>query len=550
MSDSRRIFNQLPMSEEAQTPEEAPTPPKEGKVGLIFLTILILAVFGALVFMGFKGSEGELGKLLTSSGLYNETFGNMHPLVLHLPIGIVFLTVVMEALGWLSFGKYRPVTTVSLFIAIMTGAIACVTGYVDMHMDFNPESETWNDHMWAGIAFVGVLSLAFLSRIWSPDKGGRNPIYAILLIAASGVMGFGAHIGGEKIHGPTGVEKVVQQLTGGGEAIVDDEAAADAQITIKEPKDRLAYADVVAPIISNRCLKCHDPAQKVKSGLEMHTWDALLAGGDSGPVLVPGDVKESYMVEVLFLEEDDDMFMPPPSKKREPMPAHERELIKWWVGALPKSDQLEDKTLAELGAPAEILEAAAKMVTPEQLAEMEAQKAAAAKAMEDEKKKKREALDSALGVLKQDEELKNAVNYVSQDSSDLEFTAVSLRKVMNDEHFAKLLPISEALTSLRLGSTSVSDGALQANLPKMKNLMALDLNQTAITDAGLEAVAQLENLEWLNLYGTAISDVGVAKLKTLTKLKKLYLWNSNATPSGADALKKELPEIEIIFGAN
>lgn len=537
------------MSEETQTSEEAAEIPKEGKVGLSFLTLFILSLVGALVFMGLKGAEGALGNLLTEDGLYNQVFGNMHPLVLHLPIGIVFLTVVMEALGWISFGKYRPVTTFGLFFAIITGAIACLTGFVDMHMDYNPQSETWNDHMWAGIAFVGVLSLAFLSRVWSPEKGGRNPIYGILLVAAAGVMGFGSHLGGEEIHGPTGIEKVVQQLTGG-EAVADDAGDDKELVVIKEPKDRLAYADVIVPIISNRCLKCHDPAVKVKSGLEMHTWEGLIKGGDTAPALVPGDVKESYMVEVLFLDEDDDMFMPPPSKKREPMPAHERAIIKWWVSALPKGNKLEDKTLSEMGAPSEILEAAEKLVTPEQLAELEAQKAAVAKAIEDEKKKKREALDSALGTLKQDEQLKNAINYVSQDSTDLEFTAVSLRKDMNDEHLAKLASVSEALTSLRLGATSVSEGGLQVNLSKMTNLKELDLNQTAITDAGLDTVSRLEHLEWLNLYGTAVTDAGIAKLKTLTKLKKLYLWNSQATSAGAEALENELPELEIIFGAN
>ncbi|MGC6427258.1 MAG: c-type cytochrome domain-containing protein [Akkermansiaceae bacterium] len=537
------------MSEETQTPEEALETPNEGKVGLIFLSLFILVLVGALVFLGLKGGEGELGNFLTNDGIYNEVFGNMHPLVLHLPIGIVFLTVVMEGLGWISFGKYRPVTTVGLFLAILTGAIACVTGFVDMHMEYNPQSETWNDHMWAGIGFVGVLSLAFLSRIWNPEKGGRNPVYAILLLAAAGVMGFGSHIGGEEIHGELGLEKAWNEFTQKGEAVADSDEDK-VPVVIKAPKDRLAYADVIVPIIANRCLKCHDPAQKVKSGLEMHTWEGLIKGGDTDRALVPGDVKKSYMVEVLFLDEDDDMFMPPPSKKREPMPDHEREIIKWWAGALPKSDILEDKTLAEMGAPAEILEAAARLVPPEQLAEMEAQKAAAAKAMEDEQRKKREALDSALGALKQDEQLKNAINYVSQDSTDLEFTAVSLRKEMRDEHFEKLAPVSEALTSLRLGASSVSEAALQAHLGEMRNLRQLDLNQTGITDAGLDVVASLENLEWLNLYGTAVTDAGLAKLKSLTKLKKLYLWNSKATPVGADALKKELPELEIIFGAN
>lgn len=549
------------MSEETNPTEEV-TEAREGKVGLTFLTIFILALVAGLVVMGLLGHKGGIGEKLADADLYVNTLGNMHPLVLHLPIGIVFLTLVMETLGWISFGKYRPVTTVGLFFAIITGTIACVTGYVDMHADGYASmkegvftiSEPWADHMWAGIGFVGVLSLAFLSRVWSPEKGGRNPIYAILLFGAAGVMGFGAHIGGEKVHGATGVEKIVQELTGTGEAVADgEEAAADALRVFKEPKDRLAYADVIIPILESRCLACHAEDTKKKGGLLMDSWGNLLAGGGSAPeimTLVPGDVKMSYMVEVLHLDEDDDMFMPPPSKKREPMPDSERAIIKWWVGALAKGDKLEDKTLSEMEAPAEIIEAASKLVSPEELAAMAAEKEAAANAIVEAKKKEREALDSALGALKQDEQLKNAINYVSQDSSELEFTAVSLRKSMTDEQFVKLAPVAASLSALRLGATSVSEGALVANLPKMKNLRQLNLSQTAVTDAGLDAVARLENLEWLNLYDTAVTDAGIAKLKGLTKLEKLYLWNSKATPDGAAALQKELPNLEIIFGAN
>ena len=168
--------------------------------------------------------------------------------------------------------------------------------------------------------------------------------------------------------------------------------------------------------------------------------------------------------------------------------------------------------------------------------------------VEEAKKAKREALDAALGELKQDAQLKTAINYVSQDSSDLEFTAISLRESMTDDHFAKLGSVCESLISLQLGSTSVTEAALEAHLPKMSNLRKLNLSQTSITDKGLDAVAQLSNLEWLNLYGTEVTDAGLAKLKGLTKLEKVYLWNSKATAEGGKALQKELPNLEVIFG--
>lgn len=356
------------MSEETQAPKEEATPSQKGTVSL---TLFILALGFALILMGLKGTEGNVGRLLLQDHLYNQVFGNMHPLVLHLPIGIVFLTVVMECLGWISFGKYRPITNLGLFFAIITGAIACVTGFVSMHNGKNPNADVWNDHMWAGIAFVGLLSLAFLARIWRPQKGSRNPVYAVFLFAAAGVMGYGSHLAGEEIHGPTGVENIINELSGkktsDTQGNAGDPKNQNNAITLKEPKDRLAYAEVIVPIFENRCLQCHAQDTKDEGDLLMDTWEHLIAGGKSMPdfpTLIPGNTKDSYMVELLFLDEDDDELMPPPSKKREPMPAFEREIIKWWVGALPEGNTLDDQTLAEMNAPAEILEAVSKLISP------------------------------------------------------------------------------------------------------------------------------------------------------------------------------------------
>jgi uncharacterized membrane protein len=524
------------MSED-QIPNEQEEASSDGKAGLVFLSLFILTLVGVLIAMPFSDKVEEVATFLSSDDKYLAVFGNMHPLVLHLPIGIVFLTLVMEVFGWISFGRYRPVTTMALFFAVLTGALACFTGYVEVITDGYSMAK-WNNHMWAGIAFVGVLGLALLSRVWGGRKGGRNPVYAILLLISAGVMGFGAHLGGEEIHGdplaPLGLGAKVKPDNDGGVS--------------KEPKDRLAYAEVVASILESKCLACHAVDTKKKGGLLMDSWEGLLAGGDEGPSVVPGDTKESLLLYRIHLpiDDEDEEHMPPP--KKDQLEEHEIAILDWWVAALPKSETLEDKTLEEMGASAEIIEAASKLVSPEELKAMADALAEEVRLVEEAKKAKREALDAALGELKQDAQLKTAINYVSQDSSDLEFTAISLRESMTDDHFAKLGSVCESLVSLQLGSTSVTEGALEAHLPKMSNLRKLNLSQTSITDKGLDAVAQLSNLEWLNLYETGVTDAGLAKLKGLTNLKKVYLWNSKATPEGGKALMKELPNLEVIFG--
>jgi Leucine-rich repeat (LRR) protein len=113
--------------------------------------------------------------------------------------------------------------------------------------------------------------------------------------------------------------------------------------------------------------------------------------------------------------------------------------------------------------------------------------------------------------------------------------------------FLKIAPVSEALSSLKLGSSSVTDNALKTELPKMTKLKKLDLSQTQIGDETLDTIGDIEGLEWLNLWGTQVTDLGLMKLKDLSKLRKIYLWQSKVTEKGAAALKKELPDLEVIF---
>lgn len=525
---------------------------KGGAAGLVFLTLLIFALIGITVAMPFVGEEDpELISKVIPAEKFAQIIGDFHPLILHLPIGIAFLVFSSEVFGWLSFGRFKPKTDLALFLGVITAVFACITGYVSMDLN-GYQGEAWENHMWGGVIFAGVLGLAYLAKLWGARNDTHGPVYGILLIASMGALSYGAHIGGEKVHGSDPVNDLLVELKLLPEEESEDEDQdGDQGKVIKAPEDRLAYADVVVPILESKCLACHGEGkdQKKKGGLLMDSWEGLLDGGEEAAALVPGDVKESFMIEVLHLPEDDDYHMPPP--KKDPMEAHEIELLEWWVGILPDGDkQPEDKTLKELNAPQNIIDAAAKLVTLEELAAAKAAEEAAKKQAEDEAIAKREAIEGALNDLKQDEMFQTSLMYVSQDSTNLEFTAVSLRQSLNDEGFKKLAPIADLLTTVKIGSTSISEGALLSELPKMKNLIRLDLSDMEIGSGSLEAVAQLPSLEWLNLHNTQVTDEGLLKLKNLSKLKKVYLWNSKATPEGGEALKKEIPELEFFFGSN
>ncbi len=81
------------------------------------------------------------------------------------------------------------------------------------------------------------------------------------------------------------------------------------------------------PLLDTHCAKCHGPLEQ-KGGLEVDTPQALLKGGDEGPVLVPGQPDQSSLYQVLAPGSDPHM---PPKKQ---LSDAERAIVRDWITAL------------------------------------------------------------------------------------------------------------------------------------------------------------------------------------------------------------------------
>ncbi|MBL9132354.1 MAG: hypothetical protein JNG86_14210, partial [Verrucomicrobiaceae bacterium] len=66
----------------------------------------------------------------------------------------------------------------------------------------------------------------------------------------------------------------------------------------------------ILPVLQQKCFNCHQTGRKMKGGLAVDSHAALIAGGDSGPSLVPGDATKSLLY-VSMTYADDDLQMPP-----------------------------------------------------------------------------------------------------------------------------------------------------------------------------------------------------------------------------------------------
>jgi WD40 repeat protein len=94
-----------------------------------------------------------------------------------------------------------------------------------------------------------------------------------------------------------------------------------------------SFSKDIRPFFIRYCSECHN-SKKMKAGLELETFESLMEGSDSGPVLVAGKPDKSKIVRLV--EHKDHPFMPP-KESRQPK-ADEVKLLRAWVAAGAKND--------------------------------------------------------------------------------------------------------------------------------------------------------------------------------------------------------------------
>ncbi|HWC91124.1 MAG TPA: hypothetical protein VG433_15750, partial [Pirellulales bacterium] len=97
---------------------------------------------------------------------------------------------------------------------------------------------------------------------------------------------------------------------------------------------------------------------------------------------------------------------------------------------------------------------------------------------------------------------------------------------------------------IALEDTGVTDAGVE-QLTGCPTIGALTLSWLAITDRGVESLSKFDKLWFLALRETAITDKSVATLKSLTHLRQLFITNTNISQTGFDELKSALPNAKI-----
>jgi uncharacterized membrane protein len=436
-------------------------------------------------------------------------FGRLHPLVVHLPIGILLLLALLELAGrWSRFPRLGEAQRTAV-LACGAAAAVMAAGLGWLLAERGDFSGTLLDrHRLLGFLTAGgaIALLVVQGLRW-------QRVYAPLLALTVGLITAAGHYGGAMVHGEHYLTELLpgkwQRALG-----VPPSAMAGVRELPLDPATAQVFADVVHPILEQRCVACHGEA-KSQGDLRMDSWEAMLLGGKHGALFKPGDVAGSRMIQRMLLPLDHEERMPPKTKPQ--LSDEELMLIEWWVG----SGAPRIGTVAQAAPPPEVADILAeRMGAGREEAPRPDRAAVLAQAA---------ALSAQLGI---------EIRPLSVDAPWLMVSARLQLKQFGDAQLVTLAALGPVIHWLDLGETAVSDAGL-AQLSTMSELRRLQLDRTAVTDAGLAALAPLARLESLNLFGTAVTDGGLVALEALPRLRRLHVWQTQVTPAGAQALAKE-----------
>ena len=71
-------------------------------------------------------------------------------------------------------------------------------------------------------------------------------------------------------------------------------------LTSVRAEDGMAFFESkVLPVLQQRCYECHSHEKKIKGGLALDLKSGWQTGGDNGPVIIPGDLAKSHLIQAV-----------------------------------------------------------------------------------------------------------------------------------------------------------------------------------------------------------------------------------------------------------
>lgn len=419
-----------------------------------------------------------------------QFIGRLHPLAVHIPIGLVVLLPILEVAG----GHRPPLREAAAFVLPLAAAASFGTlalGYM-LAYGAGDTGTTVTRHSWGGILLtIGLIACVIARPSWA--TGLDRTAYPALLIGVLLALVWTAHQGGSLTHGS---DYLTRYMPASLKHLLPAPAGSGAS-------PNSFYALQIHPILDANCVACHGSG-KIQGGLRLDSYDQLMRGGKDGAVIAPGHPERSILLTRVTLPPSDKLFMP--AEGHTPLASAQIAAIRAWIaqGASPTATTLTGFSL------------------PTRPKDPPLQPVGDYSALMPEIRKIQQSQGPKLVPLS------------AKPSDGLLLSTVDAPANFGDAQLAAFLKFAPYILEANLARTAVTDASFDA-LSKFTHLRALHLEGTAITGTGLAKLASLSQLTYLNLGETKISPQSIAPLRSMPNLHHVYLFNTAADPASTQA---------------
>jgi uncharacterized membrane protein len=427
--------------------------------------------------------------------------GQLHPLIVHLPIGFLILAMLFELVSYSKKYEFlKSSVSITLLLGFIAAVFACVFGYV-LSLSGDYDYQDLNNHKISGIALAVGSGLLFL-LVSNPVKKLieiRRSVFSGLCIFIVALVSYTGHQGG--------------RLTHGSEYLSMKVLLEQPRVKPENVEQAMIFEDVVHPILIQRCSPCHRDGKR-KGEFSVQTLADLLEGGKTGAAIVSGALDKSELFARIMLDPTNEKFMPTDGKT--PLTKTETEIIQWWI---EKGKAVEGKRMSELQN-AQVIKA--KVASYLKIGDFSGSD---------------ELAGTANDGINQD--IPAFVNMALIDtlrSKGLNIRVMQHKPLMLDVTLPEgkgdllnliksdLRSIAKNIVWLNFSNNDLTEQDLES-LGLMSNLEKLRLEKNPITDKIIPTVLSLKHLESVNLNETKLSESGIERLKQNPSLKRVYQWN-------------------------
>ena len=465
--------------------------------GIVEQFVLISAVF--LVFLlAFE----ELIVVPT----WLQSFGRLHPLILHFPIVLLvllmaweFFRFTREASPWIDTVE-QWVSDAWILGAALTGLTTIFGLFLSKESGYSGDTLFW--HKWAAV----TLFIVFSGTYWLRNLSFYQKLNSRLLIGFMSILLISTgHFGSELTHGDGFVLEPFQQ---------------GKQIYLE---DAIVFDHMVKPIFEKKCMSCHNPEKK-KGELDLSTIQGILKGGKSGKLFVTGKPEISLLLERIHLPLEDKKHMPASGQPQ--LTDEEKMILSLWI----KGNATFTKKVLELPVTDSLRIMGNSLFN----------------SVNDE------ATNYDFSEASQEtiDELTNEYRTIAKLAKNSPALRVHIfnKNEFNSKKLEELVAIKKQIVFLSVAKMPVKDSDL-LTIAQFENLERLELNFSNITAKGLLALNTLTHLKSISLSGTQVNyqDLQIA-MQGLKKLQAIYLWDTPLTADDLKVLSAKFKSVQIIGG--